>query len=134
MKIFITLKAIRDDPTLYTLAGTLEAEITRAGHTPFIASRELPKRGLAPGFMTYIREHIQTSDLLLLLYHPDLRGGLIEQGIAYALHIPVWLAHTTGEKISTTARECATKIIAYSTPETLIAQIHRAFALLKETP
>jgi hypothetical protein len=84
--------------------------------------------------MHYIRQELETSDPLLLIYHPDLRGGLIEQGIAYALGLPIWLAHPAGLKISTTARECATHIIAYTTPETFIAQLHRAFESCKETP
>lgn len=126
MKIFVTLRA---DPALHTLADLLEAEITRAGHTPFIASRELAKRGLHPGFMRYIREELETSDLLLLLYHPDLRGGLIEQGIAYTLGIPVWLAHPIGLKISTTAQECANRLIPYQDYTDLITQLHQAFTL-----
>jgi hypothetical protein len=124
MKIFITLKALRTDPTLHTLANLLEAEIMRAGHTPFVASRALEKRGLHPGFMHYIRAELETSNLLLLMYHPDLRGGLIEQGIAYALGIPVWLAHPIGLPLSTTARECATKLIPYLTTEHLLTQLH----------
>ena len=91
MKIFVTIKTPREDLSLQTLATQIETEITHAGFTPFIASKELEKRGLTPGFMQFIRQHIEQSDLLLLLYHPDLRGGLIEQGIAYALGIPVWL-------------------------------------------
>lgn len=124
MQIFVTLKAPCEDPALQSLAGLLETEITRAGHSPFIASCELAKRGLAAGFMQYIRQHIKNSDLLLLLYHPDLRGGLIEQGIAYALGIPVWLAHPADLNISTTARECATQNFPYHTPQHLLTQIH----------
>lgn len=127
MKIFVTLRATSET---HTLADLLETEITRAGHTPFIASRELAKRGLQPGFMPYICEELESSHLLLLLYHPDLRGGLIEQGIAYALGIPVWLAYPTDLKLSTTARECATKLIPYQTPEHLLAQLYLALPTL----
>ncbi|MCB9135757.1 MAG: hypothetical protein H6636_10040 [Anaerolineales bacterium] len=134
MKIFVTLRAIRADPTIPTLADLLETELTRAGHTPFIASRALEKRGLHPGFMRYIRTELESSDLLLLMYHPDLRGGLIEQGIAYALNIPVWLAHPVGLKISTTARECATRLIPYQDESDLILQLQQNLTLQKETP
>ncbi len=132
MKIFVTIKTPRADAFLNALAAQLETEITHAGFTPFIATKELEKRGLTPGFMQYIRQQIEQSDVLLLLYHPDLRGGLIEQGIAYTLHIPVWLAHPTGEKISTTARECATQIIPYTSHQDLLTRLHQAFQSLKE--
>ncbi len=91
-----------------------------AGHTPFAAWQEIEQRGLlAVEFMPFVRQQISKSDLLLVLYHPELRGGLIEMGIAYGFGIPVWLAHRTGERVSSSALGCASETIPYNTLEEL---------------
>ncbi len=115
-KIFIGMKAIRDDPQLRHAADVLAAAITEAGHTPFVATDEIARRGMADpqAFMPFVREHIRSADLVIILNHPDLRGGLIEAGIAYALGIPVWLCYQPGERVSSSMRGCADKTIEYT--------------------
>ena len=123
MNIFVSIKPAPASEPHPTLADLIEAAIEQAGFTPFIAVQELQKRGLTPGFMKYIRQQIEQADQMIVLYHPDLRGGLIELGIAYVLGIPIWLAHPTGQKVSTTALECSTKIITYHNQQILLTHL-----------
>ena len=41
------------------------------------------------------------------------RGGLIEEGIAYAAGVPIWLLHCRGQRVSTSALACAERVIEY---------------------
>jgi len=89
--------------------------VRAAGHEPFVAWKEIEEKGLSPQqFMPFVCEHLQTSELLLILYHPELRGGLIELGIAFAYGIPIWLAHRTGEAVSSSALGCANRVLEYT--------------------
>jgi hypothetical protein len=133
MKIFVTIKPPREDNSLQTLAAQIETEIKTAGFIPFIASKELEKHGLTPGFMRFIEAHIRQSGLMLILYHHELRGGLIEEGMAYALGIPIWLAYHTDMKVSTTARECAATRIEYSSHKNLVSRLQQELTAFKET-
>lgn len=114
MKIFIAIRVPHVDPTAETLVSMLEQVLSTNGHIPFVAYREIKIRELTPAqFMPYVREEISTSNIVLVVYSPDLRGGLIEMGIAYALGVPVWLAVRKGERVSTSARACARRIFEY---------------------
>jgi len=119
MKIFISLKAPRDDDQ--RTASLALAEAARAGgHQPFVAWREIEEQGFTPQqFMPFVREHLRTCDLYLMLYHPELRGGLIEQGIAYAYRIPIWLVHQNDHQVSSSALGCANLVLQYSSLEDL---------------
>jgi hypothetical protein len=120
MNIFISLKAPRDDGDLRVASLALAEAVRAAGHEPFIAWYEIEEKGLSPRqFMPFVREHLHTCDLLLVLYHPELRGGLIELGIAYAYGIPIWLAHQSGDTISSSALGCADLVLVYSGLEEL---------------
>jgi len=133
MKVFVTINASLSDTQQEVLTQLIENEITNMGFIPFIAVQELQKLGLKPGFMNFIKQHIEQSDLLILVYHPELRGGLIEQGIAYAHNIPIWLCHPTHLKVSNTARECSTKTIAYITLQDFRHQLQLELTTYKET-
>ncbi|MCW5876041.1 MAG: hypothetical protein KIS85_04075 [Anaerolineales bacterium] len=117
MQVFVSAKAAYTEQV--DLLDLIEARLEAAGRPCFIATRELERRGLAPGFMDAIRVELQRSDLLIVLYAPELRGGLVELGIAYALDIPIWLLCQAGEKVSRTALECASKVISYGDLEDL---------------
>jgi hypothetical protein len=124
MKIFISQKAPRDDGDLRAASLALAEAVRAAGHEPFIAWYEIEEKGLSPQqFMPIVREHLRTCDWLLLLYHPQLRGGLIELGIAYAYGIPIWLAYQSGDTISSSALGCADLILEYSSLEDLQKKI-----------
>lgn len=116
MKIFISMKVPRRDDELLQLAEGVTKIISRAGYEPFIATHEIVKQGLTipNDFMRFVRRHAVSSDLMIVLYHPELRGGLIEIGIAYASGIPVWLCHKPGEKISSSAQGCAEITIEFT--------------------
>lgn len=127
MKILIAMRVPRQDASAEQLASEVANVITEAGHSPFIAYREIARRGLLPEqFMPYVKEEISTSNIVLVVYSPDLRGGLIELGIAYALGIPVWLAAYMGEHVSTSARACATRFFHYTTQQELLNKLQIA--------
>jgi hypothetical protein len=120
MNIFISLKAPRDDGDLRVASLALAEAVRAAGHKPFIAWYEIEEKGLSPQqFMPFVREHLRACDLIFVLYHSELRGGLIELGIAYAYGIPIWLAHQSGDTISSSALGCADLVLAYSSLEEL---------------
>ena len=115
MKIFISMKAPRDNDALRAASSALGKLIRAAGHEPFVAWREIEQQQLSPQqFMPFVNEHLRTCDLLIALYHPELRGGLVEIGMAYACNIPIWLAHLSGEKVSSSALGCADRVLEYS--------------------
>ena len=120
MKIFISQRAPREDGDLRVASLDLAEAVRAAGHEPFIAWYEIEEKGLSPQqFMPFVREHLRACDLILVLYHPELRGGLIELGIAYAYGIPIWLAHQSGDTISSSALGCAHLVLEYSSLEDL---------------
>ena len=120
MKFFIAMRVPRGDPSAELLASAVAEVLNSTGNTPFIAYQEIARRGLSPEqFMPYVRGEISTSNIVLVVYSPDLRGGLIELGIAYALGVPVWMAVHKGERVSSSARACASKIIEYTTVQEL---------------
>lgn len=84
-----------------------------------------------PGeFMPFVKERIGACQLLLLLSAPELRGGLVEAGIAYALQVPVWLLHRRGESYSSSAGGCAQRILAYRDAAELETQLSLAYQTL----
>jgi len=100
-----------------------------AGWQPFVAFQEIQRRGLrqAAAFMPYVRAAIETSQLVLVLYDSELRGGLIELGIAYALGVPLWLCHRQDTPVSSSALGCAAQVIAYHGAADLTAQLRQRF-------
>jgi hypothetical protein len=124
MKIFLSLKTPRDDGNLRAVSLALADTIHTAGHEPFVAWKEIEEQGLSPQqFMSFVRENLRRSDLLLVLYHPQLRGGLIELGIAFAFGIPIWLAHRGEEQVSSSAMGCADLVLEYTSRDELKEKI-----------
>jgi hypothetical protein len=121
MKIFVSMKVPRGDAELEQLAALAQDTISQVRHDPFIATREIAALGLtAPkDFMPFVRQQVATSGLMIVLYHPELRGGLIELGIAYAQGIPVWLCCPSGQYVSNSALGCADLTIEYTSLEDL---------------
>ncbi|HNT24462.1 MAG TPA: hypothetical protein PKM21_08860 [Anaerolineales bacterium] len=126
MQVFIAMKVPRGtaghpgevDPV--QLVGVVAEAVRRAGHTPFVAYQEIAQRGLKPKvFMPFVRQHIQQSGLVIVLYDPELRGGLVEEGIAYAAGVPIWLLHRRGQRVSTTALACAERVIEYENSDNI---------------
>lgn len=115
MKIFIGMKVPRTDKELRLAADLLAATVKSSGHQPFLATDEIAQRGLADPreFMPFVRDQLRCAELVILLNHPELRGGLIEAGMAYAWEIPVWLCHKPGERVSSSMRGCAEVTIEY---------------------
>jgi len=124
MKIFMSLKAPRDDDDLRAASLVMAEAVRAAGHEPFAAWQEIENIGLSPQqFMPFVREHLRTCELLLVLYHPELRGGLIELGIAYAYGVPIWLAHRGEEQVSSSALGCTDLVLEYSSWDDLQKKI-----------
>ena len=84
MKVFISLKAPRGDPELEELASQVSALIRESGHQAFVAPRQIEDQGLTDpkDFIPFFRQHAAACDLMIVLYHPELRGCLIELGMA----------------------------------------------------
>lgn len=121
MKVFIAApRPIKEPGYAGEIRAVLEAT-RQAGHQAFLAYEEITRRGLVDpaAFMPFVRQHIHTSQLVLLLYSPALRGGLIEAGIAYALDVPVWLLHRAGLVVSSSALGCAQQVCCYTSAEDL---------------
>ena len=127
MKIFLAIKVPRGDAERESIITTLSKIIRNAGHLPFVATKEIAKAGLtSPSeFMPFVRQHLADTDLFLLIYHPELRGGLIEAGIAYQRGIPIWVCHKVKEKVSSSMLGCAETIIAYHGIDDLNKKISR---------
>jgi len=116
MKAFVSLKFSRGDNELEQLALMMQDTIRQAGYEAFVASREIASQGLTnpKDFMPFVRQQVEDCDLMIVLYHPDLRGGLVELGLAFARGIPIWLCHKPCEKISTSALGCTELTLEYS--------------------
>ena len=123
--IFVGMKVPRGDPEKERLAELVSQTLRQAGHEVFLAYREIEQRGLVhpTAFMALVREQITAADRVLILYDAELRGGLIELGIAYACGKPVWLAHRAGERVSSSALGCAESVVEYRTLEELAGQL-----------
>lgn len=132
LKIFIGMKVPGGDQILDQIADLLVESIYAAGHHPIIAYREIACRQPAQPaeFMPWVRDWIGDSDLILILYHPQLRGGLIETGIAYAQNKPIWLISQMDMKVSSSARGCANRLLFYSDLQDLKNQLQAAFGQL----
>ena len=120
-KIFISMKVPRSDESLRIVADLLPATVIAAGHQPFLATLEIAQRGLTnpKEFMPFVQKNLRDANLLILLNHPDLRGGLIEAGMAYAWDIPIWLCYKSGERVSSSMRGCAEVTIEYESLDDL---------------
>ena len=140
MKIFIVVKVPRGDKERQEIARRLADFTRQAGHEPFVAFQEIIDRGIdrPDEFMPFARQQIHSSDLVVVLYHPQLRGGLIEMGIAYDRGIPIWLLHKPGERVSSSALGCAGQVVEYTGLDDLITQLtaqlckHSNLAVRKE--
>ena len=133
MKIFLSLKVPRGDAELESIITHLADVIRVAGHIPFVATEEISCAGLtAPQeFMPFVREHLADTDLFIVVYHPELRGGLIEVGIAYERCIPIWLCHKAEKKVSSSLLGCADVVIEYNDVDDLKEKVMKM--LKKET-
>lgn len=127
MNIFIGMKVPRTDRELRLAADLLVATVKSARHTPFLATDEIVRHDLSDpyDFMPFVREHLHRADLVILLNHPELRGGLIEAGMAYAWDIPIWLCHKPGERVSSSMRGCADETIEYTSLDDLRDKLSR---------
>lgn len=119
------MKVPRADESLRLAADLLSATVKSAGHEPFVAPDEIAKCGLSdPGdFMPFARQNLLASDLIIVLYHPELRGGLIEAGMAYAQNIPIWLCHRPDERVSSSMHGCADVTIEYESLDELQSKL-----------
>jgi len=134
MKIFLSLKVPRGDAERKSIITALKSVIHAAGHIPFVATEEITRAGLTnpAEFMPFVRTHLADTDLFVLVYHPELRGGLIEAGIAYERKTPIWVCHKVGEKVSSSLLGCAEKIIEYNEIEILGEKILTALSKSKK--
>ena len=80
MKVFIVIRVPRHDARREVLAALAERTPRLARHTPFVAYQEIIRAGISQPseFMPFVRREIATAQLALILYDPELRGGLIE--------------------------------------------------------
>lgn len=135
MKVFIVVKVPRGNAGIEQLATLLAQQVQKAGHQPFVAYREILRLGLdSPQvFMPFVRQQIRESRLMIVAYHPELRGGLIEAGIAFADGVAVWLLHQAGEQVSSSALGCAAWICAYQTLDDLAVLLAEQLATSART-
>lgn len=120
MKVFVAVKVPRGDEDRERTTAILARVIQQAGHSAWIAFQEIARRGLSPAqFMPFMRQQIENSDLVIVAYDPDLRGGLIEEGIAYACGTPIWLLHKAGQQVSGSALACSELSLEYHDLEEL---------------
>ena len=126
MKVFVAMKVPRTDKELRQAAVMLAETISSSGHEPFVATDEIAKRRLTDpqDFMPFARQNLLDSDLVIVLYHPELRGGLIEAGMAYGNNTPIWLCHQAGERVSSSMRGCADVTIEYESLDELQNNLH----------
>ena len=119
------MKVPRGDRELRLAADLLFSTVKLAGHQPFLATDEIAQQELSDpkGFMPFVRGHLHNSGLAIILNHPELRGGLIEAGMAYAWNIPIWLCHQPGERVSSSMHGCADVTLEYATLDDLREQI-----------
>jgi len=75
--------------------------------------------------MPFVREHLADADLFIVVYHPELRGGLIEVGIAYERGIPIWLCHKPEEKVSSSMLGCADMVMTYENVDELKEKVSK---------
>lgn len=132
-KVFVAMKVPRQgDEERRLIAEMLAESINRSGREPFIAYQEIQGLG-SPSpqeFMPFVRQAMRSCQLAIILYDPSLRGGLIEAGLAYAERIPIWLAHSTGEQVSSSLLGCAERVLVYRHPEDLQEQLTQALQSL----
>ncbi len=133
MKIFISLKVPRRNPELEQLADLMEQTLRASGHDPFLAPREIACRGLTrpADFMPFVRQQAETADLMIVLYHPELRGGLIELGLAFAHRIPIWLCYKSGQPVSSSALGCASIQLEYDDLQDLKTKLMAQLSKIK---
>jgi hypothetical protein len=129
MKVFISMKVPRADESLRPAADLLAATVKSAGHQPFVAIDEIAKREFTnpQDFMPFARQNLLDSDLVIVLYHPELRGGLIEAGMAYAQNIPIWLCHQVDGRVSSSMCGCADVTIEYESFDDLQEKLLEMF-------
>jgi hypothetical protein len=130
VKVFIAAKTPRGDKRREELASLVAEQVKRAGCVPFLAYREIERRGMSDprAFMPFARQHIRGSDLVIILYDSELRGGLIEEGMAYDCEVPIWLLHQAGERVSNSALGCAERVIEYTSADEIAVQLQMALA------
>ncbi len=133
MRIFLSLKVPRGDVEREAIVSQLEEAIRATGHIPFVAVDEIVEAGLtAPkDFMPFVRDELADCDLMVVVYHPELRGGLIEVGIAYQRKIPIWLCHKAEEKVSSSMIGCTDEIFEYVGVDDLSEKILERLSLSK---
>ncbi len=128
MRVFVGMKALRGDASRLELAEVISLAVMDAGHEAFVASAEIERRGIANpnAFMAYVLGEMRRCQAALIVYEAELRGGLIELGMAYALGLPVWLAAPADEAhISSSALGCAETVIYYPDLAGLAAAIQQ---------
>ncbi|MEW5871611.1 MAG: hypothetical protein AB1894_20240 [Chloroflexota bacterium] len=134
MQVFIIVKVPRGDAHRQQIAALAVDSVRQAGHQPFLAYQAILDEGLEDArlFMPFVRQHMRTAGLALLFYDPELRGGLIEEGLAFAYQVPVWLFHQVQERVSSSALGCAQRVFAYTDLEDLARQLRVGLADLPE--
>jgi hypothetical protein len=131
VKVYIVSRLPRSDQGIADLANLVVNETNKASHQPFVAFQEIINQGFLDAriFMPFVRQQIRRSDLVIVLYDSNLRGGLVEEGIAYADGIPIWLLHQAGDRVSSSALGCADLVIAYGSKDELVERLGIAFKL-----
>ena len=138
MQVFIVIRVPTGETpeaaALQDTAARVAGLVEQAGHTAFVAYQEIQRRGWKDGrdFMPFVRGHLRESGLLLLVYTPELRGGLIEAGMAYAWGVPVWLLQRRGERVSSSARGCAERVMEYASLDELAVRLGEALNEVRE--
>ena len=132
MKVFIVARGQHGQAEEVQAAETAAQAVEASGQEPLIAYREITQRGMvAREYMPFVRQEIRQAGLLVVIFNPELRGGLIEVGIAYADGVPVWLLHKPGEQMPNSLQACADKFIVYSNLDELKTKLDGAMINLR---
>ena len=136
VNVFIAAKTPRGDQRREELANLVAEQVKGAGCEPFLAYREIEAGGMSDPrvFMPFVREHMRRSDLAIILYDSELRGGLIEEGMAFDCEVPIWLLHKAGERVSSSALGCADLVIEYTSADEIAAQLGAALDTFLKQP
>ncbi len=123
--VFISIRVPGEHDQRFLLAETIKNAVIRSGSQPFVAYQEILRLGLASSqeFMPFVRRQLRLCSLVIVAYDSELRGGLIEAGLAYAWNIPIWVLHQTGIRVSSSILGCADQTIAYENLQHLDARL-----------
>ena len=117
-----------DDAASQQLAQELAEHLGDHGHRTLLAPLEIARHKLSVHErMRWVKQQLEHTAWLVVLEHPQLRGGLIELGIAHALGVPSVVCHHPGARVSSSALGCALAVLTHHDSLDLAQQLRQVF-------